>query len=180
MRRALALRPTLPRRVQVGGTPTHTPRSHNFACSSLLIQRLWASHHQRLTVCEPRVYHSFDRLLSAANERMNGHGDPVCGMLRDPNVGVGGRRLLLCTLRTAARRDGPAAYFDFAGEDGRAVYSHHILSLASTRLVCSVFVVHHRWKNTWVPRAKGSSRAEDVRGWMPPGRWPTQQQRKQR
>ena len=33
----------------------------------------------------------------------------------DPRVGVRGRRLLLGALREAATRDGPAAYFDFAG-----------------------------------------------------------------
>ena len=38
----------------------------------------------------------------------------------DPRVGVRGRRLLLGALREAATRDGPAAYFDFAGPRTRA------------------------------------------------------------
>ena len=42
----------------------------------------------------------------------------VFKMLRDPSVGVTPRRMLLRTLRVAAKRDGPSAFFDFAGEDG--------------------------------------------------------------
>ena len=72
-------------------------------------------------------------LLSAASKRPNewmGHDNPLFRMLRDPNVGVGGRRLLLCTLRTAARRDGPSAYFDFSrGEDSRAgLFTPHVVN----------------------------------------------------
>ena len=47
-------------------------------------------------------------------------------MLADPTVGPKGRRLLLSSLRSAARRDGPAAYFDFTGT-GDGGGGHHTL-----------------------------------------------------
>ena len=58
--------------------------------------------------------------LSARNFRS------VFRMLADPTVGPKGRRLLLSSLRSAARRDGPAAYFDFTGT-GDGGGGHHTL-----------------------------------------------------
>ena len=58
--------------------------------------------------------------LSARNFRS------VFRMLADPTVGPRGRRLLLSSLRSAARRDGPAAYFDFTGT-GDGGGCHHTL-----------------------------------------------------
>ena len=58
--------------------------------------------------------------LSARNFRA------VFRMLADPQTGPRGRRLLLSALRAAARRDGPAAYFDFTGA-GDGGGGHHTL-----------------------------------------------------
>ena len=58
--------------------------------------------------------------LSARNFRA------VFRMLADPRMGPRGRRLLLSALRAAARRDGPAAYFDFTGA-GNGGGGHHTL-----------------------------------------------------
>ena len=53
--------------------------------------------------------------LCAAHSLSARHFRAVFRMLSDPSIGVTAQRLLLRTLQVAARRDGPAAYFDFAG-----------------------------------------------------------------
>ena len=56
--------------------------------------------------------------LCAAHSLSARHFRTSFRILRDASVGVESRRLLLRTLGAAARREGPAAYFDLAGDDG--------------------------------------------------------------
>ena len=59
----------------------------------------------------------------------------VFRMLADPQTGPRGRRLLLSALRAAARRDGPAAYFDFTGAGDGGGGHHTLLGAAAAREV---------------------------------------------